>query len=128
MKVRRIVANIAAEDVQAARGFYGEIFGLDVRMDLGWIATFGSKQQMSVQLSVMAEGGSGTPVPDISIEVDDLEAVRSRLAEAGYQPEYGPADEPWGVRRFYVRDPFGRLVNVLVHVPDAGSGVTAAPR
>ncbi|RVA10712.1 glyoxalase, partial [Mesorhizobium sp. M7A.F.Ca.CA.002.05.1.1] len=23
------------------------------------------------------------------------------------------ADEPWGVRRFYVRDPCGRLVNIL---------------
>ncbi|RVB32138.1 glyoxalase, partial [Mesorhizobium sp. M7A.F.Ca.CA.004.05.1.1] len=22
---------------------------------------------------------------------------------------------PWGVRRFYVRDPFGRLVNILSH-------------
>ncbi|MGO8658503.1 glyoxalase, partial [Rhizobium ruizarguesonis] len=29
--------------------------------------------------------------------------------------EYVPADEPWGVRRFYVRDPFGKVVNILVH-------------
>jgi hypothetical protein len=29
--------------------------------------------------------------------------------------EYGPAGEPWGVRRFYVRDPFGRLINILMH-------------
>lgn len=128
MTVKRIVANIAAEDVQAARRFYGEIFGLDVLMDLGWIVTFGSKRQMGVQLSVMTEGGSGTPVPDISIEVDDLETVRSRLAEAGYQPEYGPADEPWGVQRFYVRDPFGRLVNVLMHARDTEPAITAAPR
>lgn len=27
--------------------------------------------------------------------------------------------EPWGVRRFYVRDPFGKLVNILQHVPKA---------
>jgi len=26
-----------------------------------------------------------------------------------------PADEPWGVRRFYVRAPFGKLVNILAH-------------
>ena len=30
--------------------------------------------------------------------------------------EYGPVEEPWGVRRFYVRDPFGKLVNILVHI------------
>ncbi|REM04562.1 glyoxalase, partial [Mycobacterium tuberculosis] len=28
---------------------------------------------------------------------------------------YGPASEPWGVRRFYLRDPLGRLVNILQH-------------
>ena len=35
------------------------------------------------------------------------------------QIEYGPANEPWGVRRFYVRDPFGRLVNILSHAASA---------
>ena len=34
---------------------------------------------------------------------------------AGFAIEHGPADEPWGVRRFFVRDPFGRLVNILSH-------------
>ena len=34
--------------------------------------------------------------------------------------EYGPANEPWGVRRFYVRDPFGRLVNILSHMAPGG--------
>jgi len=29
--------------------------------------------------------------------------------------EYGPRSEPWQVRRFYVRDPLGRLINILAH-------------
>ena len=29
---------------------------------------------------------------------------------------YPLADEPWGVRRFFVRDPFGKLVNIVSHV------------
>jgi catechol 2,3-dioxygenase-like lactoylglutathione lyase family enzyme len=115
MQVKRIVANIAARDVADARRFYGDVFGLDILMDLGWIATYGSAQTMQTQLSVMSEGGSGTPVPDLSIEVDDVDAALARVAEAGFAVEYGPADEPWGVRRFYVRDPFGKLVNVLSH-------------
>ena len=60
-------------------------------------------------------GRVGTPVPDLSIEVDDLDEVHRRIIDAGLPIEYGPASEPWGVRRFYVRDPFGRLVNILVH-------------
>jgi catechol 2,3-dioxygenase-like lactoylglutathione lyase family enzyme len=67
------------------------------------------------QVSVATEGGSGTPVPDISIEVDDLDEVERRVREAGLVIEYGPTSEPWGVRRFYVRDPLGRLVNILRH-------------
>ena len=115
MKVKRIVANIATSDIAAAERFYRGILGLEAIMDLGWIATYGSSERMRVQISFAAEGGSGTPVPDLSIEVDDLDAALDRVRKAGIRLEYGPADEPWGVRRFYVRDPFGRLVNILVH-------------
>ena len=115
MTVRRIVANLAAADIAAARRFYGDVLGLDILMDMGWIATYGSNEQMMVQLSVMREGGSGTPVPDLSIEVDDVDRVLAGMKEAGFPIEYGPADEPWGVRRFYVRDPFDKLVNILMH-------------
>lgn len=115
MKVKRIVANVAASDVDKASAFYKEILGLDVIMDLGWICTYGSSSKMTIQVSVMSEGGSGTPVPDISIEVDNVEEALMRMRKAGIAVEYGPADEPWGVRRFYVRDPLGKLINILQH-------------
>ena len=115
MKVNRIVANIAVKDVAAAKRFYQDILGLDILMDHGWIVTYGSAQKMSVQVGIASEGGSGTPVPDLSIEVDDLDTALERMKKAKVAIEYGPADEPWGVRRFYVRDPFGTLVNILVH-------------
>lgn len=121
MKVKRIVANIDTTDVVLAKRFYQDVLGLDLLMDLGWIKTFGSSAEMSevsasgVQISVASEGGSGTPVPDLSIEVDNVDTAFHRMKAAGFVIEYGPADEPWGVRRFYVRDPFGKLVNVLAH-------------
>ncbi|PSJ64751.1 VOC family protein [Kumtagia ephedrae] len=115
MKVNRIVANVATDDVAAAKHFYGDVLDLDVLMDLGWIATYGNAETMSVQVSIMSEGGSGTPVPDMSVEVDDLDEALRRVHKAGIAVEYGPAEEPWGVRRFFVRDPFGRLVNILAH-------------
>ena len=115
MKVRRIVANIETQDAAAAKRFYQDVLGLDMLMDQGWIVTYGSAEKMQVQVSFMAQGGSGTPVPDLSIEVDDVEAALEGMKAAGFAIEYGPADEPWGVRRFYVRDPLGRLVNILSH-------------
>ena len=115
MKVKRIVSNVATPDVEKARGFYEEILGLKVLMDLGWIRTYGSSSKMTIQVSVMSEGGSGAAVPDMSIEVDDVEEAVTRVRKAGIAIEYGPATEPWGVRRFYVRDPFGKLINILQH-------------
>ncbi len=115
MKVKRIVANIATDNVAAAKRFYRDILGLDILMDHGWLVTYGSSQKMSVQVSIASEGGSGTPVPDFSIEVDDVDAALRRMKKANIEIEYGPADEPWNVRRFFVRDPFGRLINILMH-------------
>jgi catechol 2,3-dioxygenase-like lactoylglutathione lyase family enzyme len=116
MAVKRIVANIAAPCPDTARVFYGEILGLEAVMDHGWIVTFAAPQiDGRPQISIASEGGSGTPVPDLSVEVDNLGEVLARVKAAGIAVEYGPKDEPWGVRRFYVRDPFGRLINILSH-------------
>lgn len=119
MPVKRIVANIAVTDPGAAKAFYGDILGMDIAMDHGWIVTFASGGSALPQVSFATEGGAGTPVPDLSIEVDDLDEVLGRITRAGIRLEYGPAIEPWGVRRFYVRDPFGRLINILMHIQPA---------
>ncbi|QXV67615.1 VOC family protein [Mucilaginibacter sp. 21P] len=115
MTVKRIVANFKAPYPPAAKLFYSDILGLDLLMDHGWIATYGNDEKMSVQVSFASQGGSGTDVPDLSIEVDDIDTAYRLMYEAGIPIEYGPTDEPWGVRRFYARDPFGRLINILSH-------------
>jgi catechol 2,3-dioxygenase-like lactoylglutathione lyase family enzyme len=119
MLVKRIVPNFAVDDIGRAEAFYGGILGLRKVMDHGWIVTFASDAKAAAQIGIATEGGSGTPVPDISVEVDDLDAVLKRVAAAGLPIEYGPANEPWGVRRFFLRDPFGRLVNILVHADES---------
>ena len=115
MTVKRIVANIATDKLDAAKAFYGQVLGMTLAMDHGWIITLTGEGEAAPQLSFATEGGSGTPVPDLSIEVDDLDETHRRVLEAGYTPIYGPVTEPWGVRRFFLRDPLGRLVNILAH-------------
>ena len=117
MAVRRIVANIAATDSGLAREFYQTLLDLKVVMDHGWIVTFASDGSAAPQISIASEGGSGTPVPDLSIEVDDVDDIHRRAVSAGFEIAYDITDEPWGVRRFFVRDPFGKLVNILSHLP-----------
>jgi len=41
----------------------------------------------------------------------------ARAREQGLEIVYPLTDEPWGVRRFFVRDPNGIVVNVMMHVP-----------
>ncbi len=116
IKVKRIVANVETQDISKAKQFYGEILGLDQLMNHGFIATYGTHEKMTIEISFLSDGGSGTVAPDLSIEVDDLDTALTRVKEAGIPIEYGPVEEPWGVRRFYVRDPFGKLVNILTHL------------
>ena len=115
LKVKRIVSNIATPDVEKAAAFYEGVLGLTLLMNLGWIRTYGSDSTMTIQVSVLLEGGSGTSVPDISIEVDNIDEALGRAQKAGLSIEYGPTSEPCGVRRFYIRDPFGKLINILQH-------------
>src|SRR5262245_49102194 len=116
MIIKRIVPNISATDLSKARRFYGDVLGLETDMDLGWIITFASSKELTTpQVSIAIEGASGTAVPDLSIEVDDLDEALHCIRTAGFAVEYGPIIEEWGVRRFYVRDPFGKLLNILSH-------------
>ncbi len=115
MTVKRIVLDIATEDVAGIRAFYEELFDLNSVMDQGWIVTLASGETANVQISIASEGGSGAPVPDMSIEVDDIDDVYTRARAMGVEITYGPADEPWGVRRFFARDPAGKVMNILMH-------------
>lgn len=116
MAVKRIVFDIATSSVDEVKQFYIDLFELNVAMDQGWIATLISGEVAQVQVSIASEGGSGTPVPDASIEVDDVEATYARAKSMSVAIEYELTDEPWGVRRFFLRDPAGKLINVLMHL------------
>jgi catechol 2,3-dioxygenase-like lactoylglutathione lyase family enzyme len=121
MKVKRIVANVVTPEPNAAQRFYGDILGLELMMDEGFIVTYGSREKMAAHISFVSAGGSGAPTPDLSIEVDDVDEAFRKMAAAGIAIEYGPTVEPWGVKRFFVRDPFGKLVNILEQAAPAAS-------
>ncbi|MBV7648485.1 VOC family protein [Streptomyces albidoflavus] len=116
MNVRRVVPNLRTEDPEACGAFYARI-GLSPAMELGWITTLtGTGGGASpVQLSLMTEDLTGPVVPDLSIEVDDVDAAYEELRAAGADMLFPVRDEEWGVRRFFVRDPDGRVVNILGH-------------
>ena len=116
MKIRRVVPNLRGTKMPESRAFYVDVIGLELAMDLGWIMSFSSKDNPTAQLSVLTNDATAPTHPDVSIEVDDLDAVHARAVASGAEIVPPPTIEPWGVRRFFVRDPNGAVINVLTHV------------
>jgi predicted enzyme related to lactoylglutathione lyase len=117
MAVRRIKPNILAADSSAfaaSRAFYNDVIGLAGGTGLDWILFFGTDQR-EVQLSVMTLDIAAHRHPEVSIEVDDVDAVYDRAVAAGAEIVYPITDEQWGLRRFFVRDPNGAIINVTQH-------------
>lgn len=117
MSIRRIVPNIqvdSEESMKAGSDFYG-LLGFQQVMDMGWVVTLASPSNPTAQLSLFTEERTAPVVPDLSVEVEDVDAVYARVVAAGADVVRELRDEEWGVRRFFVRDPSGRVVNVLTH-------------
>ncbi|OQR58764.1 glyoxalase [Streptomyces maremycinicus] len=114
MTVRRVVPNIQSEAAQESREFYG-LLGFEEVMNHGWIMTLASPSNPAAQISVMSSDKTAPVTPDMSVEVDDVDAAYAVMQERGVEIVHPLRDEEWGVRRFFVRDPNGRVVNVLGH-------------
>ena len=112
--VKRIKPNIRSYRFDESRDFYTGVFGLVESEGLDWILFFGTDQR-EVQLSVMKMDVAANVHPDVSIEVDNLDAVYQRAREAGAEIVYPLTEEEWGLRRFFVRDPNGAVLNVTEH-------------
>ncbi len=115
--VRRVVPNVkvAGEGAQRAnREFYGRL-GLAEVMNHGWIMTLAAPAAPAAQVSFAVRDATAPVLPDLSVEVADVDAAHAAMLAAGAEVVHPLSDEEWGVRRFFVRDPNGLVVNVLGH-------------
>lgn len=122
-EVRRAVPNVPVdgeESLAANRAFYGAL-GFEEVMDLGWVMTMASPTRPAAQINFIEQGGPALVVPDMSVEVGDVDAAYAAMLAAGAEIVRDLRDESWGVRRFFVRDPQGKVVNVLGHGGSAGA-------
>ncbi|MER7735465.1 VOC family protein [Streptomyces erythrochromogenes] len=114
MSVRRVVPNVRSEAAEESREFYG-LLGFEEVMNHGWIMTLASPSAPTAQISFMTDDETAPVTPDMSVEVDDVDAVYAAVRASGAEIVHPLQNEEWGVRRFFVRDPNGRVVNVLGH-------------
>lgn len=114
MSIRRVVPNIKAHQYEESRTFYTNFLGLDLAMDLGWIMTFVNPDNSTAQVSVLTADPSGFH-PHVSVAVTDVDALYTKAVAAELDIVYPITDEPWGVRRFFVSDPNGMIINIVSH-------------
>ena len=96
-------------------------------MDMGWVVTFASPSNPTAQVTVISPEPAGAVHPQITIEVDDVDHVHARAVARNLEIVYPLVDEPWGVRRFFVVDPNGVVINVLSHIKGRTRSNTAPP-
>ncbi|MFD3560293.1 VOC family protein [Streptomyces sp. NPDC058686] len=117
MTIRRIVPNLTTkspESMAENSGFYG-LLGFEEVMNMGWVTTLASPSNPTAQISLLTHDATAPVIPDLSVEVEDVDAVYAQVRASGAEIVHDLRDEEWGVRRFFVRDPEGRVVNVLEH-------------
>ncbi|RZS44420.1 putative glyoxalase superfamily protein PhnB [Herbihabitans rhizosphaerae] len=115
MSVDRVVPNIESDKFAENHEFYQGVLGFELAMDMDWIVTYVSPANPTAQVSVISKDASAPVHPDMSVGVDDVDAVHAEAARRGLEIVHPLTDEPWGVRRFFVRDPNGLVVNVVSH-------------
>jgi predicted enzyme related to lactoylglutathione lyase len=113
--IRRVVPDLQADDPTAGRAFYEDVLGMELAMDMGWVAVYADPANPTAQVLVMSADATAPVAPDLSIEVDDVDAAHAAVVERGDEIVHPLTDEPWGVRRFFVRSPEGAVVNVVSH-------------
>ena len=53
----------------------------------------------------MTHDATAPVIPDVPVQVDDVDACHAAAVQAGAETAYPLTLEPWDVRRFFARDP-----------------------
>ena len=120
--IRRAIPVVHTDDREGTRAFYVDLLGFRVAMDQGGMVMLVSPTVPTTQVIIAweTEDASDPHVlrVNMSVEVADVDAAHAAALERGLDIVYPLTDEPWGIRRFFVREPSGTVVNVASHVAD----------
>lgn len=107
------------EDLETTKRFYQEVFGLPLAFedDNSAVFNFGNTRinllqaaaaRELIEPAMVASRESGSRL-QLTITVDDVDALCTELATRGVVLLNGPRDRPWGVRTASFSDPGGHI-------------------
>ena len=119
MRVTRVVANLPVADIAEARDFYTDYLGLSVEaFNLGWVARYQSPDGKAF-VQLVTRDATAPEDSVISVAVgSDVDEAYEEAKRRGYEIVHPLTEEPWGLRRFFVRAPDGTVINVAGHVDE----------
>ncbi|WP_308210080.1 VOC family protein [Actinomadura madurae] len=82
MSIRRAVPDIHTDDMRASSEFY-ERLGFRVDMDMGWVRNLVSPSNPTAQVILYGKDATAPVNPDLSVEVEDVDAVHAAMRAAG---------------------------------------------
>ena len=116
--ILRIVPNIYSNDMEASKKFYIKFLDMELVMDREWVLTFASKVNPKAQISII-QNDEKKPLDNkaifLSIEVSDINQWYERANKQKIEIVYPITIEPWGIKRFFIKEPNGATINLLSH-------------
>jgi catechol 2,3-dioxygenase-like lactoylglutathione lyase family enzyme len=118
-----------SEDLDRSKRFYQEAFGLPVLFEDGNSAVFKFDNTVINLLKIPAAHELVEPGTvasreagarfELTIGVDDVDAVCAELAKRGVTLLNGPVNRPWGIRTASFTDPGGHIWEIAQDLPQA---------
>jgi predicted enzyme related to lactoylglutathione lyase len=123
-----ISANLSVADIRAAREFYRDYLGLtEEPMGLDWVTRFATPNGHST-IQLVTHDATAPVDSQLSVAVgDEIDDAYAEAVRRGFDIVYPLTEEPWGLRRFFVRAPDGTVLNIVSHKDEPPSGPAKQP-
>lgn len=127
MRLSGLYPIVMTDRLAECRRFWVDLLGFDVVFEADWIVILSSTGSQSLVAFMSPDHPSTPPGRErfgeagllLTLETEDVDAEHDRLAARGVPIMHGPVDEPWGQRRFLLRDPAGVWVDVVRQIAPA---------
>lgn len=124
MQCKEFYPVLMVEDVTAAASFYVTHFDFVPQFEADWYVHLQSSARPDVNLAILRFDHETVPAPArmvtqgliLNFEVEDVDAVHTRLMSAGLPELLVLRDEPFGQRHFITRDPNGVLIDIITPI------------